>query len=83
MPKSRLCYNQNVSRRKVYPSCEGSEEGLNRRLSQMRATLAACREPAGSYNRLSEVLYVYFLTYNAISFNPCSIYPHWDILTYQ
>ena len=25
----------------------------------MRAPLAACREPAGSYNRLSYVLYVF------------------------
>ena len=30
-----------------------------KRLSQMRTPLAACREPAGSYNRLPYVLYVF------------------------
>ena len=28
-------------------------------VSQMRAPLEACREPAGSYNRLLDVLYVF------------------------
>ena len=31
----------------------------NRRVSQMRAPIAACREPVGSYNRLLDMLYVF------------------------
>ena len=31
----------------------------NIRVSQMRVPLACCREPAGSYNRMSYVLYVF------------------------
>ena len=31
----------------------------NKRVSQMRAPLAACHEPGGSYDRLLEVLYVF------------------------
>ena len=32
---------------------------FNRRVSQIRAPLAACRERAGRYNRLLGVLYVF------------------------
>ena len=32
---------------------------LHRQVSQIRAPLVACREPVGSYNRLSYVLYVF------------------------
>ena len=54
----------------------------NRLVSQMRALLAACREPAGKLWQRCKVLYV-FEHKNAISFNPCSIYPHCGILTHQ
>ena len=40
----------------------------------MRAPLTACREPARTLWQLCKVLC--FWTSNAISFNPCSIYPH-------
>ena len=42
---------------------------------------AACREPAGSYDEYSN--YDMFWTWNAISFNPCSIYPHCSILAHR
>ena len=35
----------------------------NRRVSQMRAPLAACREPAGSYNGLPYMCYKFFFFY--------------------
>ena len=35
-----------------------------RRLSHMRVSLAACREPAGSYNRLLQELYVFNIKRN-------------------
>ena len=54
----------------------------NRLVSQMRATLAASREPAGKLWQLCKVSYV-FEQKNAIYFNPCSIYPHSDILTHR
>ena len=36
----------------------------NKPVSQMRVLLAACRDPAGSYNRLSYVLYVFNIKRN-------------------
>ena len=43
----------------------------NRRDSQTRAILAACREPVGSYDRLPSVLYVLYTSniYEILLFN--------------
>ena len=54
---------------------------LNRLVSQMRESLAACCEPAGKLWQLCKVLYVF--ENKTQSFNPCSIYPHCGILTHQ
>ena len=52
----------------------------NRCISQMQVPLAPCRVPAGSYDRLLNVLYG-FEHKTHISFNPCPLYPHCGILT--
>ena len=43
---------------------------------------AACREPAGSYDKTTRTA-ICFKLKNATSFNPCSIYPHCGILAHQ
>ena len=43
---------------------------------------AACREPAGSYDKTTRTA-ICFEHKNAISFNPCSIYSHCGILAHQ
>ena len=55
---------------------------LNRPVPQMQASLAACHEPAGSYDKATRNA-ICFWTQNEISLNPCSIFTHCGILTYR
>ena len=55
---------------------------LNRPVPQMQASLAACHEPAESYDKATRNA-ICFWTQNEISFNPCSIFTHCGILMYR
>ena len=55
-PGPRVCmYVHPITPRSA---CRGILVRNNRRVSQMRAPIAACHETAGSYNRLLDVLYI-------------------------
>ena len=58
------------------------ESQYNRLVSQMRATLMASCEPAEEVMTTVQCV-ICFWTKNTMSFNPCSVYPHCDILTHR